>query len=140
MCRDTENAVARAFAIAYLLTSDEKGAEGAVREAADCWNPEIDPKEALVLFSAVTAARMLRRDSDSMRAEQLEVVRLPQALGPTAGFDPWSRGCFVLRILMGLPLPVCAEMLGISATEAQERLGVMLSEMPHRLEIEQANS
>src|SRR6185437_14691236 len=67
LCRDTENAVARAFAIAYLLTSDEKGAEGAVREAADCWNPEIDPKEALVLFSAVTAARMLRRDSDSMR-------------------------------------------------------------------------
>lgn len=140
MCRDTENAVARAFVIAYLLTSDKKGAEAAVREAADCWNPEIDSKESLVLFSAVAAARMLRRDSGSMPTEQLDVVRLPQELGPIAGFDPWSRGCFVLRILMGLPLPVCAEMLGISATDAEERLCVILSEMPHRVEMEQANS
>jgi hypothetical protein len=129
--------VARAFLVAYLLTADAQEAEAAVAEAADCWNPEIDSDEAMVLFSAVAAARILRRDCGFTRQRSLDLPRLPRELAYIAGFDGPSRGCFVLRVLMGLSLHVCAEMLGISAGEAQERLCAMVCEMPHRLETEQ---
>jgi hypothetical protein len=138
LCSDTENAVARAFALAYLLTADARQAEAAVSEAADCWNPEIDSEEALVRFSAVAAARLLRRGRGFFQ-RRLEVSRLPRQLTRIADFDAPSRGCFVLRILMGLPLPVCAEMLGISAIEAHERLCSVLCELPYGHESEQEN-
>jgi hypothetical protein len=131
LCSDTENALARAFALAYLLTADAHQAEVAVSEAADCWNPEVDSEEALVRFSAVAAARLLGY------GQRLELSRFPRELAQITGFDAMSRGCFVLRILLGVPLPVCAEMLGIRSDEAEERLCAMLRELPQRVETEQ---
>ena len=121
----------RAFAVAWLLTADAEQAEAAVTEAVDCWNPEIDSEEALVQFSAVTAARIARH------GRRQELSRLPRELAPITEFDSLSRGCFVLRILLSLPLPVCAGMLGISCNEAEERLCAMLRELPGRVETEQ---
>lgn len=129
-------AIARAFAVAYLLTADARQAEVAVSEAAECWNPEIDSEESLVRFSAIAATRRLRRGCGFVR-RSLEVARLPRELAVIAGFDARSRGCFVLRLLMRLPLPVCAEMLGISVDDAQESLCAMLRELPERVEAEQ---
>jgi hypothetical protein len=122
--------VVRAFAVAYLLTADAEQAEAAVTKAVGCWNPEIDSEEALVRSLAVTAARTLRRGRH-------EVSRFPRELAPIAEFDALSRGWFVLRILLRLPLPVCAAMLGISRNEAEERLCAMLRELPERVETEQ---
>jgi hypothetical protein len=122
--------VVRAFAVAWLLTADAEQAEAAVIEAVDRWNPEIDSEEVLVRFSAVTAARTLRRGRH-------EVSRFPRELAQIADFDALSRGCFVLRILLRLPLPICAAMLGISCNEAEERLCAMLRELPERVETEQ---
>ena len=134
LCPSNEgNAVARAFAVAYLLTADAEQAEAAVTEAAECWNPEIDSEEALVLFSAVTAARMLRRGPDLVHQGH-QVSRFPRELAQLAGFDALSRGCFALRMLLRLPLPVCAGMLGIGCDEAEERLCAMLRELPARVE------
>jgi hypothetical protein len=137
LCSDTENALARGFALAYLLTADAHEAEAAVSEAADCWNPEIDSEEALVLFSAVAAARLARRDRGSTRRKQVEPARFPRELAPITGFDALTRGCFVLRILLGVPLSVCAQMLGIGSDEAEKRLCAMLRELPQRVETEQ---
>lgn len=124
--------------VAYLLTADAQQAEAAVAEGDECWDPEIDSDETLVRFSAVAAARMLRRDCGSIR-RRVELSRIPRELAMIARFDARSRGCFVLRILMGLPLPVCAEMLGVSMDEAQVRLGAMLRELPQRVATEQEN-
>ena len=137
LCCDTETTVARAFAVAYLLTADAQGAEVAVSEAADCWNPEIDSEEALVLFSAHAAARMLRRDCSLMRRRSPNLLRLPRELARIANLDAWSRGCFVLRVLMALPLHVCAELLGISALGVEERVCAALRELPQRAETEE---
>ena len=134
LCSDTENALARAFALAYLLVADAHEAEAAVTEAAVRWNSETDSKQALIRSSALTAARRIRHDHRAPEAS-----RLPRELALIAGFDTQSRGCFVLRMLMRLPLPVCAEMLGITAEQAEESLCAMLRELPERLEIEQEN-
>lgn len=124
------NAVVRAFAVAWLLTADAERAEAAVMRAVDCWNPEIDSEEALVRFSAVTAARTPRRG-------RYEISCFPRELAQITEFDALSRDCFVLRILVRLPLPVCADTLGISCDEAEERLCAMLRELPERIETEQ---
>jgi hypothetical protein len=110
-----ECAIDRAFVVAHLLTGSTGRAESAVLEAIGSWRPESEGQQALlshVLHAALRTTGGKQPDvAASCLPAQLEaIVNLP--LRP--------RQCLVLRILIGLPRQVCAELLRLRSQRVDE--------------------
>ena len=113
--RGIEATLNRAFLAAYLLAGNPRSAESALMEAIDSWDPDEDTEEGLfqrVLSAAVrTPMEPLSELPGSLPMELQALFRLPQEL----------RRAFVLRFLVGLPVPACSRLLRLSCREVDER-------------------
>jgi len=108
----------RAFLTAYLLTASVQQSEDATREAIDSWDPDEQPDETFLhnVLEAATRAHNPLGSSNGDRAGS----NLPTELKAVLRLAPQLRGCFVLRILMGLPSKVCGQFLRLHSHQVDE--------------------
>ena len=128
MAMDTmSQAIDMAFCTALLLTGAMKTAEAAVMQGIGACE-DLSPR-GLLIEASRAAVQRCTKSSDG----PCEVERLPPELRRLFLLQPLPRQCFVLRILVGLTLEVCAELLEISLTEFEGALYAALIELPlHR--------
>jgi DNA-directed RNA polymerase specialized sigma24 family protein len=117
----------RAFLTAHLLTGSLQQAEETTLEAIDSWNPCEDPED--VLFENVLDAALRAPVEPKSGNVDAPGSYLPDRLMTVLRLAPYLRGCFVLRILAGLPIERCAQLLGLHSdlidrytSEALQRL------------------
>ena len=113
-----------AFRTALLLTGGMKTAEAAVMQgigACEDFSPH-----GLLTETVRSAVRRCTKSSDGPH----EVEGLPLELRHLFMLQPLLRYCFVLRILVGLPPEVCAELLEVSVSEFEDALYGALTELP----------
>lgn len=120
--RSIEHTISQAFRTAHLLTASIQGAESAVLEAIDSFDPDSDTEEALlpyVLHAAVQSAveHMLPSALDQPKSTE---PLLPVELQAVLNLSPNLRRCFVLRFLAGVPVQACARLLHLDAGQVDE--------------------
>jgi len=100
-----EHTLVSAFWIAYLLTTSVQQSESAVIEAIESFEPDRDTLEDLLrgaIRVAIQRPRSQLQPADSVLQPDLRAVLcLPTEL----------RQCFVLRLLVRLPVPACTRLL-----------------------------
>ena len=112
----------RSFLAAHLLTGSTTHAEKAVMAAIDVWNPNEDGEQQLFQITLRTAGQMEAVVSPSISHEERTIDSyLPVELRQVLELSPKLRSCFVLRVLFGLPSPVCCKILHLSVPEIDER-------------------
>jgi hypothetical protein len=113
-----------AFRTALLLTGDTRTAEAAVMQGIGACQ-DLSPRGLLI--EAVRSA--VRRPTKSPGGPH-EVECLPPELRPLFKLQPLLRHCFVLRILVGLSLEFCAELLEVSVTEFEDAVYEAFTQLP----------
>ena len=107
-----EDIVGRAFLTAHLLTGNMDQAESATMAAIDSWNPDDETEEVLFEKALAMAARAsIKRAPLSSNEPDVAGSCLPVELQRVLRLARPLRRCFVLRVLVGLPLRVCAKLL-----------------------------
>lgn len=101
----------RGLLAAHLLTGSLHQAEEATLKAIDCWRPSEEPEE--VLFQNVLDAAVRVPVEPSSNNLDSDSSYLPNELKAVLRLAPQLRGCFVLRILAGLPAQACARLLSL---------------------------
>lgn len=117
-------AFAMAFRTALLLTGGMKTAEAAVMHGIGACE-DFSPR-GLLTEAVRSAVQRCKKSSGGPH----EVEGLPFELRRLFMLQPLLRYCFVLRILVGLPPEVCAELLEISVSEFENALYGALTELP----------
>jgi hypothetical protein len=105
---DTGGVLSRAFWISLLLTSQAKLAENAVLEAI-CCSESSSASDDVCLTGALKAA--LRETEEVVDCDDAELLLLAPELQRVLCLPVTLRHCFVLRILAGLSLDTCSELL-----------------------------
>ena len=101
----SQHALTQAIVTAYLITGSPRQSEAAVMEAIEGWEPKSGLRSLLELVARLAVKSELgTRDEWPLPAELQNVMRLPQN----------TRRSFVLRILLGFTLDVCASLLDLS--------------------------
>ena len=102
---ESQHALTQAIVTAYLITGSARQSEAVVTRAIAGWDPEKGVRSLLEL-AAVLALKYKRGEGDewSLPAELQNIARLPRNV----------RRVFVLRVLLGLPPDVCANILDLS--------------------------
>jgi hypothetical protein len=100
--------------MAHLLTGNIDQAERATMEALDSWNP--DRQTGAMLFRSVLDA--------AARAEIKDAAGRPGSCFPgelraVLGLEAQPRRCFVLRVLVGLPVEACARLLHLDSRQVE---------------------
>jgi hypothetical protein len=120
-------ALPQALCTALLLTGGTKPAEAAV----------LDGISALALgqlsggsLSLESAKAAVQRRADLEDQSDPLFSMLPLELRRLFLLLPKNRECFVLRVLIGLPPEVCAEMLHVPIAEVDDALYTALQELP----------
>ena len=112
--RLTGNILSRSFLTASLLTGNTGQAEKAVLEAIKLWNPDEEDEERLFQITLRTAVQpQIAFSSATSNNECTADSCLPIELRRVLRLSPEIRSCFVLRVLVGLPSNVCAEVLDL---------------------------
>ena len=107
-----EDIVSRAFITAHLLTGNTEQAESATMEAIGSWKPDDENESVLLQITSNAAARAPIKLPPSNSSEQDEAESyLPVELRRVLRLASTPRRCFVLRVLVGLPPQVCAQLL-----------------------------
>jgi hypothetical protein len=106
-----EQTIGRAFLTAHLLTANVEQAERAVLEAVAAWDPSTDEEETL--FQRALYASVVDPVCDASKSGETEPARsrLPAELLAVFDLSIPLRRCFVLRILAGISVQVCARWL-----------------------------
>jgi DNA-directed RNA polymerase specialized sigma24 family protein len=116
-----ESTIGKAFLTAYLLTANAKQAETAVLEAVESWDPDHESED--VLFENVLGTAV-RSQPDPLpfhwRASAPDRLSLPLELKGAFSLPAELRGCFVLRILVGMSLQGCAQLLRLNARRVEQ--------------------
>lgn len=118
-----------AIRAAFMLTGSTQAAERAVLNgiaATEC----SDAGDDAFLLETIKAA--IQRRADSPQAQQ-RCAHLPLELRRLFLLAPISRDCFVLRILLGIPVETCSRILHRGVEEIEDVLYAALQELP-RLE------
>jgi hypothetical protein len=105
---DTGVVLSRAFWISLLLTSQAKLAENAVLEAI-CCSESSSASDDVCLTAALKAA--LRETEEVIECGHAELLLLPPELQRVLFLPVRLRHCFVLRVLAGLSLEICSQLL-----------------------------
>ena len=102
----------RSFLAAHLLTGSSQRAETAVMTAISVWNPLEEDEDELFMVTLRTAARReMKASRVKLHEEATSCLCLPIELRRVLKLSPRQRRCFVLRVLIGLPAAVCAQIL-----------------------------
>jgi DNA-directed RNA polymerase specialized sigma24 family protein len=123
---EIDDALHESFRAALVLTGSIEGAERAVTDAIaslgpDCSEDELMAQTARFAFEHTTSSDEL---SSCLPAELQALSRIP----------PARRYCFVLRILLGLDVETCCEILTLSRHEVEEALYRSLLDLPRAVE------
>lgn len=110
--RTIEDILGRSFVTAHLLTGNITQAETAVLGAIDLWNPHDASQLFQTALNAAVQSRTTVSPSDSSE-QGTAGSYLPFELRRVLRLAPMVRRCFVLRVLVGLPSEVCAQMLDL---------------------------
>jgi hypothetical protein len=110
--------VDRALLTAHLLTGNLQQAEKATLDAIESWNPGEEPEQ--VLFENVLNAAARVQAEPRPNNIDSSGSYLPNDLIAVFRLAPQLRRCFVLRILVGLPVKVCARLLHLQAGQVDE--------------------
>jgi hypothetical protein len=110
------------FQVALLLSPDVYTAEAALLNSID--EPEIRraPRQGdLAAWQhAVVARSIATRTTENSGVNLLYRSTLQPGLWPVMQIDRLPRTCFVLRLLLSYPRPVCAQLLGIEESEIEK--------------------
>ncbi len=105
----------KAFLTAYLLTGDSRTAEKATLAGIESWNLSEEPADAV--FKRTLAAAL---DTPAPNEPEGELPAFPAELQRVLRLPPRLRHCFVLRVLLELPLDVCARMLHLTSRRVNQ--------------------
>jgi hypothetical protein len=121
--------VEKAYLGAFLLTANVELAETAVTACIDAVEIE-DLKEVLPL-GAARLALQLQRNGGKQAANNtnLPIGALPTELARVLQLPSDVRQCFVLRLLTGVALPTCSEMLEMDSEHISTSAGVAALEL-----------
>jgi hypothetical protein len=108
-----QQSLGKAFVTALLLTGNLDEAETAVLDGIRSLDPDGELEEALVRHTV--SAAIQRRPEVQISIEELRQPSsiLPDELRPLMYLSPHLRHCFVLRVLLGWPAEICAELLNL---------------------------
>jgi hypothetical protein len=127
---DSSTDITRAFTAAFLLTRNISVAECAVLQAIESLSGERADPEELLRGSIVTSLRYTRGlPETAIPHAGCTWTGLPPALQNVLKLNTSSRSCFVLRILLHLPLNVCARMLQLQPYRVNERTQAAMQEL-----------
>jgi hypothetical protein len=119
---DSSTDIMRAFTVAFLLARNITVAECAVLQAIESLKGETAAPEELLRGSIVTSLRYNRGLPEiAIPHVGCTWTGLPPTLQNVLKLNTPSRSCFVLRILLHLPLDVCARMLQLQPYQVNER-------------------
>jgi len=109
---ESQHALTQAIVTAYLITGSARQSEAVVTRAIAGWDPEKGVRSLLEL-AAVLALKYKRGEGDewALPAELQNIARLPRNV----------RRVFVLRVLVGLPPDVCANILDLSLDRVDQQ-------------------
>lgn len=118
----TSASLNKAFATALLLTASVKRSESAVLEGVECLGLEENFSEEMLLREVLKSA--LDRGSTIAQQGSGEFDRalslLPAELRRVMRLPTHLRYCFTLRMLVGLPLDLCARLLRLEIVQIEE--------------------
>jgi len=107
------------FQLALLLSADACAAEVALRNSIDELEVTRPPRQGdLAAWQHTVVARSITtRATQKPAVALLYRSMLHSGLWPLMQIERFPRTCFVLRLLLGYPRPVCAQLLGIEQTK-----------------------
>jgi DNA-directed RNA polymerase specialized sigma24 family protein len=115
-------ALCRAFHSALLLTGSPVSAEHAVSSAIESLSSE-DLKTKALLFGTIEAA--IRCSGNQAEQTSVDATHdgssLPSELKAVLHMKPSLRYCFVVRVLLGLPVEECARLLRLRPVDVKAR-------------------
>src|ERR1700682_3839518 len=123
---EVSEALDGAFCAAFMLTGSIKAAEHAVLNgiaATECYGAG----DEAFLLGTIKAA--IQRRADSPHQSHQRCAHLPLELRRLFLLAPISRDCFVLRILLGIPVGICSRILHRRVEEIEEVLCVALQDL-----------
>ena len=121
-----EEGLYESFRAALVLTGSTEAAERAITIAIDSLGSEFSAPELLVR----TAQSALMNGTSSGTPCSV----LPLELQALSLFHPTRRHAFILRVLLGLDLETCSEILRLFSQEVEEAVHELLPELPWALE------
>ena len=135
-----ENTIIQAFWGALLLTGSVEDGESAVLEAIESYDCE-EPIERTLLWQVarVCLERRERFLISSTKIQSLLESAVPSEFRAVLNLSETLRRCFVLCVLMRLPLDSCTSLLKMNRDESNEHLGRAYCELsPGRMQIDSA--
>jgi hypothetical protein len=123
---EVSKALDGAFRAAFMLTGSMQAAEHAVLNgiaATECYGAGDDA----FLLETIKAAIQTR--ADSPHQSRRRCAQLPLELRRLFLLPPISRDCFVLRILLGIPVGTCSTILHRRVEDIEDVLCVALQDL-----------
>ncbi len=118
----------QAFRAAFLLTGSSEAAEASVLDAIASLDPDRISSDHLLSGTINSAVRGRATQLDHfVEADSAYPVELRRILL----LAPKPRQCFVLRVLLGLAVETCSDILGLSTREIENGLRTAMLELPH---------
>lgn len=111
--RSVEHTVSRAFLTAHLLTASVELAETAIQAGLASWDSNNGSEEDLFQAVLVAAVGSKVGGTPSSETPDSTGLFLPGELRSVLDLSLQLRRCFVLRILAGLSVQMCARLLGL---------------------------
>ena len=125
------------FQVALLLSADVYTAEAALLNSIDELQIRRAPRQGdLAAWQhAVVARSIATRTTEKSGVDLLYRSMLQPGLWPVMQIERLPRTCFVLRLLLGYPRPVCAQLLGIEESKIEALLQTAIDTLqPSRAE------
>jgi hypothetical protein len=123
---EVSKALDRAFCAAFMLTGSMQAAEHAVLNGIAATEYYGAGDDAFFLGTIKAA---IQRRADSPHQSHQRCVQLPLELRRLFLLAPISRDCFVLRILLGIPVGICSRLLHRRVEEIQDVLCAALQDL-----------
>jgi len=124
---EASRALYEAFRAALLLTASAEAAEHAVLGGIAALEFGHIADDVLLVETVKTVIQ--QRDDFPSQPEPTR-SRLPRELQRLFLLAPISRDCFMLRVLLGIPIQTCSRILRLGIDEIREVLCAALQELP----------
>ena len=112
------------FQVALLLSADVYTAEATLLNSIDELEIRSAPRQGNLAAwqHAVVVRSIATRTTEKSAVDLLYRSMLQPGLWPVMQIERLPRTCFVLRLLLGYPGPVCAQLLGIEESKIETLL------------------
>ena len=118
--RPVADSLNKCFLTAHLITGSSIQAEKAVMEAIDHWDPDEGDKSRLFRLTLESALKSMIAVSRPGSDEECSADFLPDEMRRVLELPPNLRCCFVIRILAGLALLVCSQLLHLGVHQIDQ--------------------